>query len=175
MKRSEDESLPTKQPKTGVHCYGCERLMGKGNVTYATDNNRAGQPFCTACNNQLRRYFGVDYGQTLADPRASLKALRDRLQQKKDVKVLKKRFRALVDIAEDCDLDHAGISGMLSAFAPQFDELPEARPYLSHFTQAADDVKDAARMPTGRERVTSGQRRRAATSGAEVVPITDTK
>jgi hypothetical protein len=145
MKRSNsNENTVVKQPKLGVPCFGCDRLMGKGNVTYATENNLAGQPFCTACNNQLRRYFGTEYGQTLPDPRASLKALRDRLQQKRDVKALKKRFRGLLDIAEECDLDQASIAAMLSAFGHQFNELPEAHPYLSHFTKAADDVKDAA-------------------------------
>jgi hypothetical protein len=145
MKRSNSkENTVVKQPTTGIHCYGCERLMGKGNVTYATDNNLAGQAFCTACNNQLRRYFGTEYGQTLPDPRASLKELRDRLQQRKDVKVLKKRFRALLDIADECDLDQTGMALMFSAFGHQFDELPEAKPYVSHFTLAAKDVKEAA-------------------------------
>jgi hypothetical protein len=41
-------------------------------------------------------------------------------------------------------LDQAGIALMLSAFAHQFDELPEAQPYLSHFTHARNDVKDVA-------------------------------
>jgi protein-export membrane protein SecD len=42
-------------PKYGLDFRG-------GTLMYATDNNLAGQPFCTACNNQLRRYFGTDYG-----------------------------------------------------------------------------------------------------------------
>lgn len=117
---------------TGVRCFGCG---SKKPVT-----NKREQPLCSACNMLLRRKFGNEYEALVTDPARTVEEIRERKQEKRDIKMCRKLFFTLQTLADDFDLEDNERRLAFQAFANPLSVIEEAQPFLT-FNRPVENVK----------------------------------
>jgi hypothetical protein len=90
---------------------------------------------------KLIRKYGADYGRHLDNPGRSLREVESRTQLRKDMKVMKKWFSTLDNLADDMDLEPQEKAALFKICASRFEMLPEAQ-YLLTFLPSTETVKE---------------------------------
>lgn len=90
----------------------------------------------------LRRKFGGDYGKIITNPAATVQAIRERKEEKKDIRACRKLFKTVLDLMDDFDLEDAERHLVLRGFANPLSVLPEASAYLT-FNGQGENVSPA--------------------------------
>ncbi|MGD1097857.1 MAG: hypothetical protein ABSB35_38450 [Bryobacteraceae bacterium] len=79
----------------------------------------------------LRRKYGNGYAALVQDPAATLQALRERKEAKKDIKSIRKVLFTLLSLMDDCDLEDSERAHVFRGFQNTLETLPEAQGFLN--------------------------------------------
>jgi hypothetical protein len=118
---------------TGVRCSGCRKYK-----PIATHHNLKKQALCSRCNGFLIKRFGSKYGQVLADPAATIQALEEHKEEKKDLKAVRRTFTNILNEMEEYDLPQSKRRLIFEGFADVFIGLPEAESFLNFNKDVAE-------------------------------------